>query len=200
MRTPSPTTSLAGDSWDSSPPSAAPAAGGWGIPRSRPVHSVGCGRNPAGGVVEVAMVSVARWGSARFPFCGGAPRSSDVARAAFGGRGSPDLAVSSGSSSSLPAGGEVDLQAVELRWRTRRLELRARRASRLPPALGMKTVAARWWCWSGRVLAVLVHRHKLRRCAADGLCGDLQGRRCPRAVVRRRSAVFVFFAGDVAGA
>ena len=39
------------------------------------------------------MVSVARWGSARFPFCGGAPRSSGVARAAFGVRGSPDLSV-----------------------------------------------------------------------------------------------------------
>ena len=39
------------------------------------------------------MVSAARWGPARFPSCGGVLRSSGVARAVFGGRGSPDLAA-----------------------------------------------------------------------------------------------------------
>ena len=43
------------DLLDSPPPAAAPAAGGWGIDRSRCVYSVGCRRVPAGGAKE-AMV------------------------------------------------------------------------------------------------------------------------------------------------
>ena len=54
------------------------------------------------------MVSVARWGSARFPFCGGVPRSSVAARATFCGRGSSDSSALSGSSSSLQAGEDED--------------------------------------------------------------------------------------------
>ena len=200
MRTPPPTTSLAGDPWDSSPPSAAPAAGGWGIPRSRLVYSVGRVRNPL----------AASWRRRWCRRLGGNRRASPPAAAFCGAPAwrvrflvAGDLRIlrlSSGSSSSLPAGGEVDLLVVELRGRTRRLEFKAGRGSRLLPALGTTTTAARWWCWSGRVLAGLVHRLKLRRGAADGLCGDLQGRRYPWAVVRRWSVVLVFFAGDVAGA
>ena len=70
--------------------------------------------------------------------------------------------LSSGSSSSLPAGGEVGFHVVELRGRSRRLELRAGRASLLLPALKTKTDAARRWSWRWRVLAVHVHRKKFR--------------------------------------
>ena len=108
------------------------------------------------------MVSVARLVSARSPSAAallGAPAWR--ARLLLAG----DLRICwlpSGSSSSLPAGGEVGLHAVELRGRIWRLELRAGRASLLLPALGMKTDAARRWCWRGRVLAVHVHRLKFR--------------------------------------
>ena len=82
-----------------------------------------------------------------------------------------------------------------IRW----LEFRSRRGWRLLPASGTKMTAARWRCWCGRVLAVLVHRLNLRRCAAGGLGGFLQRWRHPGAVVRRRSVVFVVAAGEVAG-
>ena len=45
---------------------------------------------------------------------------------------------------------------------------------------------------------MFVHRLKLRRGAADGLCGVFQGRRRPRAVARRWLAVFVVDAGEAA--
>ena len=45
---------------------------------------------------------------------------------------------------------------------------------------------------------MVVHRQKLRRGAADGLCGVFQGRRCPRAVARRWLAIFVLDAGEAA--
>jgi hypothetical protein len=51
-------TSPAGDPGDPPPPSAAPAAGGWGCPRSRRVHRVGSSRVPAGGVVEATALLV----------------------------------------------------------------------------------------------------------------------------------------------
>jgi hypothetical protein len=60
------------------PPSAAPAAGGWGNPDSRRVHSVGCLRCPAGGVGEEVARPVLLLQVVVFLFVGGAPRSSAV--------------------------------------------------------------------------------------------------------------------------
>ena len=60
------------------PPAAASAAGGWGIPGSRLVHSLGFGRVPAGGAVEVVVLLLPEFASSPFPFCGGDLRSSVV--------------------------------------------------------------------------------------------------------------------------
>ena len=76
-----------------------------------------------------------------------------------------------------------------------RLERGAGQARRSLSASTSKTAAARWRSQGGRALAVLVNRHKLRRCAADGLCGGLQQERCSRGAVRRGTAAFVVDAG-----
>ena len=81
-----------------------------------------------------------------------------------------------------------------IRW----MELKAGHARWLFSASTVKTVAARWRSWDGRVLAVLVQRHKFRRSAADEPCGDLQQERYSRCAVRRRTAAFVVDAGVVA--
>jgi hypothetical protein len=76
------------------PPAAAPAAGGWGIPRSRLVYSVGFGGSPAVGVWEVvALLSGWCVWSARFPSGGGVLRSVAVAREAFLSSGPLDLSL-----------------------------------------------------------------------------------------------------------
>jgi hypothetical protein len=74
----------------SPPPPAAPAAGGWGNPGSRPVYSVGLVRVPADGVMEVVVLAVRSVVSACFPSCDGVLRDLVVARATSGGRGSAD--------------------------------------------------------------------------------------------------------------
>ena len=68
------------DPLDSSPPSAAPAAGGRGIAGSRCVHSVGSSRDPAGGVLVVETSSVLRLRMALVPSGSGASRSSKAER------------------------------------------------------------------------------------------------------------------------
>lgn len=64
----------AAGSADPSPPSAASAAGGWGIPDSRCVHSVGLVGRPAGGVVEAVARLVWAFAAEPFPSGGGALR------------------------------------------------------------------------------------------------------------------------------
>lgn len=76
MNVPSRSTSPAGDPGVSPPPSAAPAAGGWGSPGSRRVHSVGSVWDPAGSVVEAAAQLVWSLMAVLLPFGGGALRSS----------------------------------------------------------------------------------------------------------------------------
>lgn len=58
------------------------------------------------------MASVVCFGSARFPFCGVAPRSSGVVRSTSPGRGASGASVFSRSPSSLPAGEVDDFGAV----------------------------------------------------------------------------------------
>ena len=58
LRAPRLPTSPASDSRIPPPPTAAPAAGGWGIRGSRLVHSVGVGRVAAGGATEVEVPAV----------------------------------------------------------------------------------------------------------------------------------------------
>ena len=79
-----------------------------------------------------------------------------------------------------------------------RLEPRAGLARRLLSASTTKTAAARWSSWRGRALAVLVHRLKFRRCAADGSCGGLRHERCSRGAVRWGTVAFVVDAGGEA--
>ena len=75
-------TSSAGEAWVPSPPSAAPAAGGWGKPVSRRVFMVGLGRCPAGGASE-AEVLLVRLLSAQIPSGGGVPWGFTDLRAIF---------------------------------------------------------------------------------------------------------------------
>ena len=63
-------------------------------------------RGLAGGVVEAVMLLIWCLVSARFPSCDGVPRSSAVACAACGGRGSADLLVCTVSGGGLRAGGD----------------------------------------------------------------------------------------------
>lgn len=71
-------TSLASDLRIPPPPAVASAAGGWGIRRSRLVHSVGYGGISAGAVVEVVMAAVWSVVAAAFPSRAGVPWSSFV--------------------------------------------------------------------------------------------------------------------------
>ena len=57
--------------WIPHPPSAATAAGGWGIPDSRCVYSVGLDGWPAGGVGEVVARSEKPFATELFPSGGG---------------------------------------------------------------------------------------------------------------------------------
>ena len=70
----------AGDSCDSPPPAAAPAAGGWGIAGSRRVHSVGSSWASAGGVLEAESSSAVCLRAAFVPSGSGAPRRSKAER------------------------------------------------------------------------------------------------------------------------
>ena len=122
--------------------------------------------------------------------------------AAFSGGGVPRGSSSSRSTCWCSTPGAVleflsfpsDLWWRRIRW----LEFRSGRRRRFLPATETKMAAARWSSWRGRALAVLVHRQKFRRGAADGLCGFSQGRRCSQAVVRGWPAVFVLDAGGAA--
>ena len=88
----------------------------------------------------------------------------------------------------------------DLWWRwIWRPEPRVGQVLRLLLAADPKAAEAVRRCWSGGAPAVVVHRQKFRRGAADGLCGVFQRRGCPWAVARWRLAVFVFVAGEVAG-
>jgi hypothetical protein len=60
----------------SSPPAAAPAAGGWGISGSGRIHSVGLVRALASGFSEVEVLPAGGLMSADFPSGGGVPQSS----------------------------------------------------------------------------------------------------------------------------
>ena len=172
---------------DSPPPSAAPAAGGWGSPvpaciygrvgwRSRRRRLGGGGAGGGGFGVGAA-----------FPG-GGAPGGSSSSRSTCGGS-RPGVVLESFGLPSNPCWRRI--------WR---LESRAGRARWLPSASTVKTAAARWWSWRERALAVLVHRVRFRRCAADGSCGGLQQERCSWGMVRRRSAAFALDAGGDAEA
>ena len=80
MRVDCRSTSLAGGTWVPPPPSAAPAAGGWGKPVPRRVHSVGPGSFPAGGAREEMGLQVRFLVSAVIPSGGGALGSSSASR------------------------------------------------------------------------------------------------------------------------
>ena len=71
-------TLLASDLRIPPPPAVASAMGGWGIRRSRPVHSVGFGGTAAGVVLEVEMAAVKSVVTSASPSRAGGPRSSCV--------------------------------------------------------------------------------------------------------------------------
>ena len=144
-------TFAAGEAWVPPPPSAAPAAGGWGKPVSRRVHRVAFVWCPAGGASEAAALLVRFLSTARFPSGGGAPWSLTVSRASswspeIGGfprlRSRPDLGavdlVADGSSSASSLGGGIDGGCGKEEW------------------LGPGGAAP------------VVHRQQLRRGAAEG--------------------------------
>ena len=92
---------------------------------------------------------------------------------------------------------ELLVSPPDLGWRRIwRPEPRTGRGRRLRPASSTMVAAARRWCRRGRVLAVPVHRLRLRRGAADKFCGLLQQGRRPQAAVRRRMATLVVDAGE----
>ena len=117
---------------------------------------------------------------------GGAPGSSSSSRSTCGGS-TPGVVLES-----------VGLPSDPCWRRIWRLEPRAGQARRLLSASTTKTAAARWRRWSEGALAVLVHRLRFRRCAADEPCGVLQQEWCSRGAVRRGTAAFVLDAGGVA--
>jgi hypothetical protein len=167
---------------DSPPPSAAPAAGGWGSP------------------VPACIYGRVGWRSRRRRLGGGGAGGGWFGvGAAFSGGGAPGGSSSSGSTCGGSRPGVV-LESFgfppDSCWRRIwRPDLRAGHPRWLLSASTAKTASARWSRWSGRALAVLVHRHKFRRCAADGPCGGLQQERCSRGAVRRGTAAFVVDAG-----
>ena len=176
---------LAAEPRDSPPPSAAPAAGGWGSPAPACKYGrVGWGsrRRRRGGDGA---------GGGRFgvgeAFSGGAAPGGSPSSSPTCGGSRPGVVLESFGFSSDPCWRRI--------WR---LELRAGRARRFFSASTSKAAAARWRSWREGALAVPVYRHKLRRCAADELCGDLHQERCSRGEVRRRTAAFVFDAGGAA--
>ena len=176
---------LAAEPRDSPPPSAAPAAGGWGSP------------------VPACIYGRVGWRSRRRRLGGGGAGGGWFGvGAAFSGGGAPGGSSSSRSTCGGSRPGVV-LESFGLPsdpcWRRIwRLELRAGQARWILSASTSKTAAAKWRRWSGRALDVLVHRHKFRRCAADGSCGLLDQERCSRGVVRRGTAVIDNDAGGEA--
>ena len=166
-------------------PSAGRSGGGReGDPRFRPVHKVEVGGGPAGGALEVEELAAGVLGSARAISGGGVLRGSTAARSFCG---------------SSRTGAVLELVKVQpdpCRRRIRRLELRPGRRRRLRPASVSRMAVGRWCCRRGRALAVPVHRHKLRRGAADKLCGLFQQGRRSQAAVRRWTAIFGVDAGE----
>ena len=159
-------------------PSAGRYGGGRvGDPRFRLVYKVGPGGAPVGGALEEVVLRMGVLVSAR-PFSGGgAPRASPSSRSRC---------------RCLRSGGVLEICWIPpgpCRRRARRWGCRAERGWLRPWLSVSKTDAGRWWCWRGRVCAVLVQRPRLRRCAADGFCGALL-MRCPRAVAGRWVPVF----------
>ena len=179
-------------------PAAAGASVGF-LPLRRPLRR----REGGGSPVPACIYGRIGWRPRRRCFGGGGAGGGCFGVGAiFSGRGAPG----SSSSSRSTCGGSrpgMMLESVGLPsdpcWRRIwRLELRAGLTRRILSASALKTAAARWRRWSERALAVLVHRLKFRRCAADELCGGLQQERCSRGAVRRGTAAFVLDAGGVA--
>ena len=123
-----------------------------------------------------------------------------MARAAFAGRRSPDLLASlwillllAGRRGGRPPRGGATREDLEAGTQGR-AGLAASAGAGDEDGCGKTVVLEREGARRARSSA------EVPLLAADGLCGDLQGRRCPRAVARWWSSVFVFYAGDVAGA
>ena len=179
-------------------PAADPAAGGWGIPGSCHVHSVGLEGVPAGGAVEEVAWSAVVLGAA-LPLSaacavGRSPSSWRSRIFGFLGRSRPLLRVD---------------EAAPLTWSSGTLVLRLCR--RHAGAFSSGGVELGWWCVGGRsgvceesllaspglvadgrwccrlwrALAVCVHRARFRHRVADGFCGLFHVRRCSRIKVRR---------------
>ena len=173
---------LAAEPRDSPPPSAAPAAGGWGSP------APACKYGRVG------------WGTrCRRRGEGGAGGGGFGVGEAFSGGAAPG-----GSPSSSPTcGGStpgVVLEFFEIpsdlgrRWICC-WDLRAELDRHLLSASSSTAAVARWRSWTVGAFAVSVHRLMLRRCAADDTRGVLLHDRCSRGVVRRRTAACDFAAG-----
>ena len=195
-------------------PAAAPAAGGWGIPGSRHVYSVGFEGVPAGGAVEAVVRSAVVLVAALLPFAAGALRSSAAARSSFWrsrifgflGWSRPLHRDDGAMASSWCVGvsvprlrrrraGASSSGGVELGWWCVGGGSGVCEGSLLASP---SWVAVGWWCcWREGVLAELVHRSRFRHRVADGSCGFFHAWQCSRVKVRWWFGYFV--SGDGSG-
>ena len=175
----------------SSPPPAAPAAGGRGNAGSRYVHSVGLAGLVAGGALEAGVrLVVAVLGAVPLPFAGGVLRS---------------LVVEPPSpSSSQPLGAAVRVfpdprldPRRRIWWLGSRADPWARQVLHLLPATATMAAEAWWFGGARGALARVVHRQQLRRGAADGHGGVLHRAKSSLAAARRRLVILV--SGDGGG-
>ena len=136
-------------------------------------------------------------------------------RSGGGGAAGVWFGVGAGSSGGAAPRGAASLRATrrssgpgvvpELLWlpsdpcwrRIWRSEPWARRDPRLPPAAAPKATTARWCSWDRGPLAPAVHRHKLRRGAADGHGSVSHRAKVSLTAARRWVVFFVSDAGVV---